>query len=64
MHYLVFAAPQIGFRKLLQVPSSVRYGDLTQRPGLVMHCIALEIAAFPYENRFSDDNAPGIKLLM
>lgn len=47
MHYLVLAAPQIGFRKLLQVPSSERYGDLTQRPGLVIHCIALETAAFP-----------------
>lgn len=31
--YLVLADPHIGFCKLLQVPSSVRYGDLTQRCG-------------------------------
>lgn len=31
--YLVLAAPQIGLFRLLQVPSSERYGDLIQRCG-------------------------------
>lgn len=53
--YLVFADPQIGFCKLLQVPSSVRYGDLTQRCGGMAQRI-------PFDNCFGYAGPP-IKLL-
>lgn len=61
--YLVFAAPQIGFCRLLQVPSSDRYGDLIQRGGAFIHLIAFETAAFPYKKLFSNVEAPGMMLL-
>lgn len=61
--YLVFAEPQIGFCKLLQVPSSDRYGDLIHRGGAVAHLIVFEAAAFPYKKLFSNVEAPGMMLL-
>lgn len=54
----VFAAPQIGFCRLLHVPSSERYGDREQRAGDTAHCnvLGVDVTSFGY-------NWPDIELL-
>lgn len=52
----MFAAPQIGFSKLLQVPSNERYGVLTHRCGGAAHVIGFDACLA--------NDGPGKKLLI
>lgn len=50
----VLAAPQIGFCRLLHVPSSERYGDREQCAGDNAHCNVLGVVVTIFGNSWLD----------